>query len=105
MDELLLAQTSHFDPAQEWSVDSLTAESSPHSFSFCCYHIFLSHYGLAATHFLESAHAQRDGQGFTVMRPARLDTMERDACCLAAVPTGLTAILSQVPVYVPLDSW
>lgn len=49
--------------------------------------------------------AQQDGQGFTVMRPARLDTMERDACCLAAVPTELTAILSQVPVYVPMDSW
>ncbi|TKS73504.1 Multiple epidermal growth factor-like domains protein 10 [Collichthys lucidus] len=58
-----------------------------------------------ATRFLVNAPALRDGQGFTVMRPARLDTMDRDACCLAAVPMELTAILSQEAVYVPLGSW
>lgn len=52
-----------------------------------------------------NAPALKDGQVFTVMRPARLDTMERDACCLAPAPTELTAILSQVLVYVPLGSW
>lgn len=44
MNELLLAQTSNFDPAQGWSVDTLRAEASPHfflllshlSFSLCC---------------------------------------------------------------------
>lgn len=70
-----------------------------------CRPIFLSHYVVAATHFLVNAPALQDGQGFTVMRPARLDTMERDAFCLAAAPTELTAILSQVVVYVPLGSW
>lgn len=66
--------------------------------------LHLSHYVLAATHFLANALALRDGRGFTVMRLAHLDTMERDACCLAAALMELTAILSQVPVYVPLAS-
>lgn len=105
MDELLLAQTSHFDPAHEWNVDTLRAETSPDSFFFsCCCPIFLSHYVVAATRSLVNAPAPRDGQGFTVMRPARLDTMERDACCFAAAPMELTAILSQAPVYVPRGS-
>lgn len=101
MDKLLLPQTSHFDPAHEWSVDTLRAETlaSPP----CC-SSNLSHYVLAATHFPANALALRDGRGFTVMRLAHLDTMERDACCLAAALMERTAILSQVPVYAPLAS-
>lgn len=94
------AQASDFDPAQQRSVETLSRSVSYH----CC-PIFLSHYVIAATHFLVNAPALKDGQVFTVMRPARLDTMERDACCLAPAPTELTAILSQVLVYVPLGSW
>lgn len=52
-----------------------------------------------------NAPARPDGQGFTVMRAARLDTTEKDACCLAAVPTELTVILSQAHVSVPPGSW
>ena len=73
-------------------------------FFSCCCPIFLSHYVVAATRSLVNAPAPWDGQGFTVMRPARLDTMERDACCFAAAPMELTAILSQAPVYVPRGS-
>ena len=103
MDELLLAQTSHFDPAHEWSVDILRAETLPHS--SCCCSIFLSHYVVAATRFLVNAPALRDGPGFTVMRPALLDTTGKDACCPVAAPMEPTAILSQATVYVPLGSW
>ena len=103
MDELLWAQTSHFDPAQESSVDILCRAES--LFLPRCCPIFLSHYVVAATHFLVNAAAQQDGPGFTVMRPARLDTSARDACCRAAAPTEPTATLSQVPVYVPRASW
>lgn len=52
-----------------------------------------------------NALALQDGQGFTVMRPAHLDTMERAACSPAAVPTELIVILSQESASVPLASW
>lgn len=67
-------------------------------------HIF-SYYFVAAIHFLVNALALQDGQGFTVMRPAHLDTMERAACSPAAVPTELSVILSQESASVPLASW
>ncbi len=60
---------------------------------------------VAAIHSLVNVPALQDGQGFTVMRRARLDTTVRDACCHAAAAMEQTATLSQVPVYVPLDSW
>lgn len=61
--------------------------------------------GPAATLFLVNALVLQDGQGFTAMRVVRLATTERAACCLVAVPMELTAMVSQVPVYVPLGSW
>lgn len=104
-DDLLLAQMSHFDPAQELSDDSLTAASSSQSISPSSCPISLSHYVVAATLFLVNAPALQDGQGFTVMRPVHLDTTERDACSLAVAPMEPTAILSPVLAYVPQGSW
>lgn len=70
-----------------------------------CLLFTVSHCAVAVTHFPANAPALRDGRGFTVMRPARLDTMEKDACCRAAAPMELTVIHSQVPVHVPLGLW
>lgn len=83
----------------------LSAETSPHFFFLPAVVLFFSHYVVAATLSLVNAPALLDGRGSTVMRPARLDTMGRGACRLAAALTELTAILSQVVVYVPLGSW
>lgn len=94
----MLAETSNFDPAHEGRV-----ETFPHS--ACGFPIFLFHCVVAATRFLVNAPALWDGPAFTVMRPALLDTTERDACCLVAAPTEPTAILSQAPVHVPPGTW
>ncbi|MEQ2291521.1 hypothetical protein AMECASPLE_014143 [Ameca splendens] len=59
----------------------------------------------AAIHYLVNAHAPQDGQGFTAMRPALLDTTEKDALCPVAAPMELTVILSQGSVPAPLASW